>query len=150
MSVVEVLVSLAITAMLLTAAAAAFNASARAVELNDQFFRASQSARVSVNQIVTEIRRCQAADVDEAAVTLELTTAAGENRIYSYDAAQQILTMTVALPDGARVHTLARNVTSLNFFTDEATIVVNITITVGSNAITLNGSALPRRSVTFD
>jgi hypothetical protein len=40
--------------MLLTAVAAAFSASSEAIEQSDTFFRASQAARVSMNQILTE------------------------------------------------------------------------------------------------
>ncbi len=54
LSLAEVMISLAISAMLLTAVAAAFTASSEAIEQNDQFFRASQAARVSMNQILTE------------------------------------------------------------------------------------------------
>ena len=38
----EALISLAITALLLTAVAAAFSASSAAIEMNDQFYRASR------------------------------------------------------------------------------------------------------------
>ena len=52
MSIVEVLISLAIVAMLLTAVAAAFSSSAQIIETNDQFFRASQAARVSLTRMM--------------------------------------------------------------------------------------------------
>ena len=149
MSVAELLISLAITALLLTAAAVAYTTSARAVEINDQFFRASQSARVALNQILTEIRRCQAAAVDEAAVVLELTTNAGESRTYAYVPDNRTLTMTIANGGVNTVYTLARNVETMSFLTDDATITMLIRIAVGNNSITLNGSALPRRSVTY-
>ena len=60
LSLAEVMISLAITSMLLTAIAAAFQSSSQVIENNDRFFRATQSARVAINQITTEVRRCDA------------------------------------------------------------------------------------------
>ena len=68
LSLPEIMIGLAITVLLLTATAAAFNASAQAVSMNDKFFRASQSARVSLNQVLTEIRRCDAVSVTTSRV----------------------------------------------------------------------------------
>ena len=56
----ELMISLAITASLLTAVAAAFSSSATVIENNDRFFRATQSARVALNQMLTEVRRADA------------------------------------------------------------------------------------------
>ncbi|HEX2973414.1 MAG TPA: prepilin-type N-terminal cleavage/methylation domain-containing protein, partial [Tepidisphaeraceae bacterium] len=44
LSLVEVMISLVICSLLLTAVATAFRASTMAIEDNDQFFRASQAA----------------------------------------------------------------------------------------------------------
>jgi type II secretory pathway pseudopilin PulG len=57
LSLAEVMISLAITSMLLTAIAAAFQSSSAVIEENDRFFRATQSARVALSQMSTEIRR---------------------------------------------------------------------------------------------
>jgi type II secretory pathway pseudopilin PulG len=57
LSIAEVMISLAITSMLLTAIAAAFHSSSQIITENDEFFRATQAARVCLNQILTEVRR---------------------------------------------------------------------------------------------
>lgn len=57
LSISEVLISLAITSMLLTAIAAAFHSSSQIITENDEFFRATQAGRVALNQMLTEIRR---------------------------------------------------------------------------------------------
>src|SRR5688500_15151171 len=57
LSLVEVLVSLTIAVSLLTAAATAFNASSQLVQSNDEFFRATQAARISLHQVLTQVRR---------------------------------------------------------------------------------------------
>src|SRR5205085_1130645 len=63
LSIIEVMISLTISAFLLVAVAAAYSASADAVEMNDKFFRATQAGRVTMNQVLTEIRRADAVQV---------------------------------------------------------------------------------------
>src|SRR5438067_5158959 len=63
MSLPEVLISLTITAMLLSAVAAAYAASSAAISVNDRFYRASQAARVSMAQILNMVRRCDSCQV---------------------------------------------------------------------------------------
>src|SRR5690348_5545531 len=80
MSLPEVLISLAISSIVLTGVAVAWVTASNVVQQNDQFFRATQAARVSVNQLMTEARRCQSGIVDAPA--LELTLYNGEKRNY--------------------------------------------------------------------
>ena len=146
LSLVEVLIALSISAMLLSAVAAAFSATAQAIEINDQFFRASQSARVSVNRISAELRKCRAAGVNGS--TLALTSATGEELTYTFDATAKQLKLTVAAVPTPKVYVLANNVESVAFATDGRNYTVSIVVAVGTNRIALTGSALPRRSVT--
>lgn len=147
LSVAECLISLAITASLLTAVGVAYSASTDAVRANDEFFRASQAARVSVNQIVAEVRKCRSGVVDDT--TLELTTANGDVKTYSLNTDTRKMTMTI---DGVTPITtnMASNVNSLQFSTDGQTISVTVTVKVGKNLVTLSGSAIPRRTLTYD
>src|SRR5205085_1077278 len=92
LSLAEVMISLAISAMLLTAVAAAFTASSEAIEQNDEFFRASQAARVSMNQILTECRRCKNVKWPGATSTdLSMIGHDGNLRDYFYDATKKKL-----------------------------------------------------------
>jgi type II secretory pathway pseudopilin PulG len=148
LGLVELVISLAIAAMLLTAVAAAYAAATSAIEMNDQFFRASQAARVSINQIMSETRKAQSGVV--GANSLEITPSIGEKRLYEYDAANQRITMT--FPDRLvpPTHVLARNVQDVQFFTDGQTISMRVTIQIGPNQVTLSGSAMPRRTVQYN
>jgi hypothetical protein len=151
LSLVEALISLSITAALLTAVGAAFQASSKTIEMNDQFFRASQGARVSVNQIMAEVRKCLSNPEDPGTVEdtkLVITTAEGQKRTYEYESDQKRLLMTI---DGVLpiTHTLARNVGTMHFDTDGDTISLTIKVQVGPNEVTLNGSAVPRRTMTY-
>jgi len=147
LSLIECLIALAITAMLLTGVAAAFQASASAVQMNDEFYRAQQAARVSLNQILDQVRRCQSGVVDTT--SLELTTDTSQVRTYGLSGTD--LTMTF-IPPGATTPSsfkLASNIKTLTFSTDGKSISMVVTVTVGDNTVTLCGSAFPRRLMTY-
>lgn len=164
LSIVEVLISLSISAMLLVAVAAAFSASSQVIQENDEFFRATQAARVSLNQMLTEIRRCSALTVDASGKRIDLITDDGEDRSYVYDdsaatvAGRRLLLVTNDIttdPD----YTMAENVSMLTFSADTLTndqgiqYVVRVTATievqVGNNSVRLAGSTAPRRVHTY-
>src|ERR1700722_13662064 len=66
LSLVEAMISLVLTSMLLTAVAAAFSSASQAVEMNDNHFRCTQAARVSMDQLLAEIRNCDSMDMSTA------------------------------------------------------------------------------------
>ena len=155
LSLAEVMISLAISAMLLTAVAAAFSASSEAIEQNDTFFRASQAARVSMTQILTEVRRANAVAVPGNNKSLSMITHDNKDRTYSFDSAAQKLKLitndVLTDPD----YTLASNCTSATFDVDTYTdaggvkhvnrVAVTIVVKVDKNTIRLTGSAAPRK-----
>ena len=63
LSLAEVLIAGSIAAMLLLAIAAAYDAMAQSVEVNDRFNRAAQIARISVRKMVEEVRTAEACQV---------------------------------------------------------------------------------------
>ena len=164
LSLVEVMISLAITATLLTAAAAAFNASSNVIQTNDEFFRATQAARISLHQILTQVRR---GSVNTASTTtaLRLITAAeddgtGEDDYtYSFVAAENKLKLitndNLLDPD----YTLASDVDNVSFAVETGEdythapcvtrVNVAVTVKVGDNVVTLSGSACPRRNLIY-
>jgi type II secretory pathway pseudopilin PulG len=147
LSLAETMISLIITALLLTSVAAAFHASTAAIQMNDEFYRAEQAARVSLNQIMDQVRQCQSGVVDTN--SLDLTTDSGADRTYALSGTN--LTLTTTLPGTLTPSTfkLANNVKTLTFGTDGKSISMEITIAVGSNTVTLCGSAFPRRMMTY-
>lgn len=147
LSLIEALISLAITALLLTSVAAAYNASSQVIDMNDQFFRASQAARLSLNQILDQIRKCQSVVVDTS--SLNITTSTGDTRTYDLSGTDLDLTFTAPGDLAPSTHRLASNVSSLQFTTDRKSISMIVTVTVGTNTVTLCGSAFPRRLVTY-
>jgi type II secretory pathway pseudopilin PulG len=159
MGLVEAMISLSITSMLLVAVAAAFSASSAAISNNDRFFRASQAARVSMNQIQTAIRRCQACQIPSTS-QIDLITFDSKNRSYMYSSGDKKLKLVTNDITSDPDYTLASNVTSASFVADSepdpntgVSRVVRVTITlvvkVGNDEIRLSGSAVPRRAVVY-
>jgi type II secretory pathway pseudopilin PulG len=147
LSIIELMISLAICALLLTAVAAAYSASASAIEINDRFFRASQAARVSTNQIMAQVRRCQAVTINPT--SLVMTTSTGEDRTYAYNSSSKKLTLTLTKLAPPPTYTLASNVSSVAFTTDGKSVAMSITVQVGEDQVLLSGCATPRRTVTY-
>jgi Tfp pilus assembly protein PilW len=150
LSLVETMISLVITATLLTAVGAAYTGSVHAVQINDQFFRASQTARVSLNQLLSELRQSMLAELQDVN-TLNVQTASGKLKTYKYDAANQKLLLTITDTFGVTTnYTAARNVSALAFTGDSGNVTITMTITAGNNKVTLGGSVIPRRVVTYN
>jgi prepilin-type N-terminal cleavage/methylation domain-containing protein len=173
LSLIEVMIALAISAFLLVAVAAAYNASADAVELNDKFFRATQAGRVTMNQLLTEIRRADSVDVGTNYINVirPLPTSSGGTgtrlaketyRTFTYDATNKLVTLQVhydatAPSPVSPVYTLARNIDAAVFGPAEigkdannADIVIRVPIQlvvrISSNEVRLSGSSGPRRA----
>lgn len=167
LSLVEVMISLAISTFLLVAVAAAYNASADAVEMNDKFFRATQAGRVTMNQLLTEIRRADSVQVFSDHVdVIRPQPSRLPNEVYRtfrYRADTKKVTIQihydpakVAVPDGPE-YSLASNVTLVTFgpaetMTDANNTVitvrvpVTVVVKIGSNEVRLSGSSGPRRA----
>lgn len=166
LSIVEVMISLAISAFLLVAVAAAYSASSSAVEMNDKFFRATQAGRVTMNQLLTEIRRADSVQVftDHIDVIRPSTSRLAKEtyRTFSYDpAAKQVKLQvhydaTAPSPVGPQ-YALARNVEATLFGPAETGVDANnavvvtrvpiqIVVRIGANEVRLSGASGPRRA----
>ena len=167
LSIVEVMISLTISAFLLVAVAAAYNASADAVEMNDKFFRATQAGRVTMNQLLTEIRRADSVQVFTDHIDIirpQPSRLPNETyRSFSYDAAAKQMKLQIfyvsppAPAPQSPKYTLARNVEAAMFGPAETQLDANNTLVVtrvpvqlvvriGSNEVRLSGASGPRRA----
>ena len=167
LSIVEVMISLTISAFLLVAVAAAYNASANAVEMNDRFFRATQAGRVTLNQLLTEIRR---ADYVWCAPTYDsiIIQRPKQNRLtdedsreFRYDPISKKITLQIFYKNAAGTtwtspaYSLASNVELGKFgppdkMTDatgehDVRVPVTVDVKIGNNSVRLSGSSGPRR-----
>lgn len=165
-SLIEVMLTLAISAMLLTAIAGAFSASASAIRENDRFFRATQAARVAMNQILDAVRRAHAVQLTTSASPpstvssswVESLTFDGHDYTYQYANGQLVLIDNGTT--GSPQFTLAHNVTSAQFVGEYAPnpntgalrcvkVTLDIVIEIGDNQVHLSGSAVPRRTISY-
>lgn len=116
LSLTETLVSLAATAGLLTAAAASFHASSSAAEINENTFRASQSARLTMSHVLHTVRRCTAAQASEDGRRLDLIMPDEPDVAYVFDPQTHELRVIVDEQEGQNSQSvLARNVQSMDF-----------------------------------
>jgi hypothetical protein len=162
----ECMVCLVINSLLLLAVAGAFSSSASGVKGNSDFFLACQAARVTVNQMVTEVRCCDTVQVfsDHIVVTRPAATLTPNeaNRTFSYDSANKRVTLQISYKDGTTspLYVMTANVNAASFGpadtgtdSNNATVVVRVpvslTVAVGSSSVVLNGSAAPRRSLRY-
>ena len=176
LSLPEVMISLAITSTLLVAVAAAFTASASAIENNDAFFRCTQSSRVTLNQVLAEIRNCDSMDMSVAntikiirqppmpgVLNQQYVRPANESsRSFVYDSANKRITLQIAYLDGtfSPLYELTSNVSACSFGPAEMGLDYNnaqipvrvpilITVSTGGNTVVLDGSAAPRRAMKY-
>jgi len=166
LTLVETMISLTVSASLLVSVAAAYNASSAAVTSNADYFRASQAARVTMNQILNEIRQCQSIAVSSDHVDIIRTTAMltpnEVTRRFQYNSTPKTVTLTIYGAGNAVIagpYEMASNVTATVFGpavtgTDSNNVQnvvqhlpVSITVTVGRNFTTLTGSAGPKRAL---
>jgi len=134
MGLIEIMIALTICAILLVACATAFTASANAINNNDAFMRCSQAGRVSLNQILAEIRNCDVLDMTTAntikvirpqpvaiGFTQEYVAAANEvSRSFVYDPTNKRITLqitytTAGVTTFSPVYELTRNVSACSF-----------------------------------
>jgi prepilin-type N-terminal cleavage/methylation domain-containing protein len=161
LSLVEVMISTAISATLLTAAAAAWSASSKATQINDQVFRSAQAARVSMLLMTNEIRRCQAiSNFTGSQDHIDLITYDNHAYTYKFNApTKQLLLIDTGVTPNA-THKLADNVTFCSFSADNAPnpqtqiqcvtrIAINLNVTVSGNPVFLAGSACPRVNLNY-
>ena len=175
LSLAEVMISLAITSMLLVAVAAAFTSSASAIENNDAFFRCSQAGRVTLNQILAEIRNCDSLDMSTANTINIIRQASVDpnqqyarqpnevSRAFTYDSANQRITLTITQTTGLPVlgpFELAGHVTACSFGPPQMGLDYNnaeipvrvpimVTVSTGGNSVALDGAAAPRRAMKY-
>jgi prepilin-type N-terminal cleavage/methylation domain-containing protein len=171
LSLIEMLIALAITATLLTAIAAAFSSTTAAMKINDEFFHASQAARVSLARVMGQARRGMVSEKDAYNTTVNLTddqsiayirliTDANQEMIYKYDStAQEFQLYQVVNNVVGTKHVLAHHVTAANFTVGIGTdannskcvsrLTLAITVKEGENSVLLSGSAVPRATLSY-
>jgi prepilin-type N-terminal cleavage/methylation domain-containing protein len=159
-TIVEVLVSLAVMAILLAAVAVAFNASIINYQENDDIFKAINSARQALTRMTTQLRT---ANPEFGAVNLldpnnrcSLHTATNENITYEFRAAsdpEYPNTLLLITNNNGNKYVLCNNVTDVTFVKtpdghgDCKSVQISITVAAGDIQRTLSAAAVIRRNL---
>lgn len=155
-TVVELLISMAISAMLLASIAVAFNASIINFRENEDIFRAINSARQALCRITTELRTADAVDPNATGNECSMITAGGSDITYRYDSNDDKLYLITNDDLSDDDYVLCDNVVTMTFTKNTAVqgsqIVVKsvqISMTVASDGIQQNvaAAAVVRRNL---
>ena len=170
LSLAEVLIAGSIAATLLLAIAAAYDAMAQSVEVNDRFNRAAQIARISVRKMVEEVRTaeaCQVGNSDQQTQSsiidaTNLAVIRGDGKIvrYVFDADAKQVRLVVEDEENPMDVVLARNVEAAAFSADiephpetgvrrTVRVVIEMRLDIDGQTLYLCGSSVPRREMVY-
>lgn len=151
----ELLIALAITAILMVAVAVAFSASIMSYRTNEDIFKAVNSARQALYRITTELRTATAVDPNGPANECSFITAAGQDITYEYRSADSKLYLITN--SDSQEYVLCENVTAMTFtrqtrtveaVTFVASVQVSMTVQVGDAERIVSAAAVIRRNLT--
>jgi len=159
-TIVELLISLAITAILLTAIAVAFNASIINYTENQNIFKAINSARQALTRITTEVRTAEKVYVDgETVAQCSILTA--DNRLIRYQyydsnstAERKGKLYLETSVSGIPGHLLCDNVADMRFDKTQSSknsfaknVQISMTVVSGDVRQTVSAAAVVRRNL---
>jgi len=151
-TIVELLLALAISAMLLAAVAVAFNASAINYRENEEIFKTINNARQALFRMTSQLRTADTVDPCAPINECSLMTPASENITYRYNNVDNKL----YLDTNGNSYVLCKNVTSMTLtknavFEDPYWIVksvqISMTVSCGDMERTIAAAAVVRRNL---
>jgi prepilin-type N-terminal cleavage/methylation domain-containing protein len=151
-TMVELLLALAVSAMLLAAVAFAFNASIINYRENEDIFKAINSTRQALSRMTSQLRTGYWVDPNSPNNECSFFTADAENITYEYRSADNNLYL-VTNSDGQE-YVLCDNVTAMTFTktpTDDGTdcksVQISITVVSGNVQQTVSAAVVIRRNL---
>lgn len=155
-TIVELLLALAIAAILLAAVAVAINASAVNYRANEDMFKVTNNARQALLRITNDVRTADAADPTAPANECSLITANGDDITYRYNNTDNKLYLITNYDTSDPDYVLCDNVTALTFtkqtFVDGSqtkvrSVQVSITVESGNAQKKISAAAVLRRNL---
>jgi prepilin-type N-terminal cleavage/methylation domain-containing protein len=156
-SLVELLIGLAITAVLLAAVAIAFDGSFESYEQNQELADALHSSRVLSHQIMNRVRRSTYLNVADSGTRIEVEVP-DENYQYIYEFSPEDSAVTLSRMNldtlvtenlGTVDNVTSFTVPSSQWMSNPARLTLGMTVRVGANEATTTSSAVPRQTITF-
>ena len=155
-TLVEILLALAISAILLAAVAVAFNASVINYQQNDHIFKAMNGARQALFRITSQLRTANAVDPNAPSNECSMITAAGDDITYRFNSADNKLMLITNDDLTDDDYTLCENVAAMTFTKDTAvvdsvtlvkSVQMAITVTAGDTQKKLVAAAVVRKNL---
>ena len=153
LTIVELLIALAISVVLLTAVAVAFNASITNYQQNQDIFKTINTSRQALFRMTTHIRTATAIQTAEAANQCSLVTADSQDITYRYNSTDNKLYLVTNDID----YVLCDNVTAMTFTRDTGiddegfayvkSVQISMTVESGRVSKTLCAAAVVRRNL---
>jgi type II secretory pathway pseudopilin PulG len=125
-TIVEVLLALAISALLLTAAAVAFKASTVNYQENEDIFRTINKARQALARITSQLRTADAVDPCAPSNECSFITPAAENITYRYNSADNKLYLITNDDLSDSDYVLCDSVVAMTFTNDTVSEMENV------------------------
>jgi prepilin-type N-terminal cleavage/methylation domain-containing protein len=151
-TLVECLISLAISAILLTAMAVAFNASAINYRENEQMYQTINNARQALTRMTSQLRTGYAVDPTATADQCNFFTAADEDITYEFRSADGKLYLITN--DDGNEYVLCNNVVNATFTKTAAadpndckSVQISLTVRAGDFERTLSAATVIRRNL---
>jgi len=153
-TILELLITLAITGLLLAAVAAAFNASVKSHTQNQALIKAIGASQAALSRITTQLRCAEAVDSNSPANECGLITDTGDDITYRYNSTDKKVYLIDNTAGTSNV--LCDNVTFMTFqketATDEGTtyvknVQIKMTIAIGKAERTVSAAAVIRRNL---
>jgi prepilin-type N-terminal cleavage/methylation domain-containing protein len=151
-TLVELLLGLAISAMLLTAVAAAFNASVMNYRENRQIYQTLNSARQALLRMTTQLRTADS--VSPAADPNECSLVTIDGGDITYDYRGPVQTLYLIDNDAGAEYVLCEHVTAMTFtktLTDDGldckSVRISMTLQIGDQIQTLSSAVAIRRNL---
>lgn len=152
--IVELLIALAITALLLAAVAVAFNASIMNYCENEDIFKAVNSARQALYRVTTQLRTATAVDPCSPINECTFITAGGEDITYRYDSGDSKLYLidnssgsNYVLCDNVTAMTFNKNTRTIDSVTFVASVQISMTVESGNTERAVSGAVVIRRNL---
>lgn len=151
--IAELLIAMAITAMLLVAVAVAFHASMTSYRENENIFKAVNRARQALFRITTQLRTGYFVDPNAPSNECSFYTADGSNITYRYDSTDSKLYLVTNDDATDSDYVLCDNVTAMDFVKtptddgmDTKSVQISITVSSGNTERTVSSAAVIRRT----
>lgn len=151
-TIVELLVALAITAMLLAAVAAAFNASVINYQENEKMYKTMNNARQAMLRMTAQLRTADCNSVSTTSTECTLTAAGGQNITYRYNNAERKLYLVTNDDPSDSDYVLCDNVKAMTFTqvldgSKVESVQISMTVEIGNISQTVSSAAVIRKNL---